>query len=214
MRRSPLKEKSLISSPKTPVKSFKKSNKNDICLVCGINFKLNGVTVFFNVKSCPGLVRILGREPCEDESVRVCIICKRKVHSILSKELVIGRLIEEIRSKDELSRTAQETQKRLPKDSPSSHSSNRLLKRLKSAETRVNSAEISQTKVCEQVTKDKVWKSLLDDEEISDFSILNAPVVKVVVVKREHHSEYWYSGSLLTLKSPSCYKTSSQQDHD
>ena len=39
-------------------------------------------------------------------------------------------------------------------------------------------------------------------------------VVKVVVVKREHHSEYWYSGSLLTLKSPSCYETSSQLDHD
>ena len=84
------------SSPGTSKKVIKTSNH--FCLIC--DFDLNqkaDVVVYFNVRSCSGLPRVLGRDVKPTESQRICRKCKQRIESAVKKEEAAEKVLKELK---------------------------------------------------------------------------------------------------------------------
>ena len=72
------------SSSGTPNKAINAANQ--FCLVCDCDLRQKAeVVVYFNVRSCPGLQRVIGRDVKPKESHRICRKCKQKIDGAIKK---------------------------------------------------------------------------------------------------------------------------------
>ena len=63
-------------------------NPSDYCLICDLELHPKNsekVAVYFNVRSCKGLTKVLGHDLRSSESQRICRQCKHKIDSSLKK---------------------------------------------------------------------------------------------------------------------------------
>ena len=73
------------SSSGTPNKAINAANQ--FCLVCDCDLRQKAeVVVYFNVRSCPGLQRVIGRDVKPKESHRICRKCKQKIDGVKKVE--------------------------------------------------------------------------------------------------------------------------------
>ena len=83
-----------LKSPETPTKVLRMLariiNPSDYCLICDLELhpkNSENVVVYFNVRSCKGLTKVLGHDLRSSESQRICHQCKHKIDSSFLKKV-------------------------------------------------------------------------------------------------------------------------------
>ena len=92
------------SSLGTPNKAINAANQ--FCLVCDCDLRQKAeVVVYFNVRSCPGLQRVIGRDVKPKESHRICRKCKQKIDGAIKKVEAADRVFNWYGVKDSMIET-------------------------------------------------------------------------------------------------------------
>ena len=92
------------SSSGTPNKAINAANQ--FCLVCDCDLRQKAqVVVYFNVRSCPGLQRVIGRDVKTKESHRICRKCKQKIDVAIKKVEAADRVFNWYGVKDSMIET-------------------------------------------------------------------------------------------------------------